>query len=58
MNSFYILIVRLILGVFFGIIITRIFKPDWNLLYGVGLGLILVAVAYLFQMLRNPNMNK
>ncbi|MBF0111769.1 MAG: hypothetical protein HQK64_07795 [Desulfamplus sp.] len=57
MNGFYIFIVRLILGVMFGILITRIFRPDWSMLHGVGVGFLLVVAAYLMQMMRNKKTN-
>jgi hypothetical protein len=46
MNSLLIFIVRLILGLVFGILLIRLFRPEWGLLHGVGAGLILVALAY------------
>ncbi len=50
MNAFYILVIRLILGGAFGILLTRIFRPEWHLLYGgAGIGLGLVAAAYLME---------
>ena len=57
MNSFSIFIVRLILGVVLGIIITRIFRPDWTMFAGAGIGLGLVAAAYLMQTMRKRNAN-
>lgn len=55
MSSFYIFIARLILGVVFGILLTRIFRPEWSVFHGVGMGIGLVAAAYLMQMMRNRN---
>ena len=46
MNALLIFVVRLILGLFFGIILTRLFRPDWGIYHGAGTGLILVALAY------------
>ncbi len=46
MNAFLIFIVRLILGLFFGIIIIRLFRPEWGVYHGAGIGVILVALAY------------
>lgn len=46
MNSLLIFIVRLILGLVFGIILIRLFRPEWGIYHGVGAGLILVALAY------------
>ncbi len=58
MNNFYILVVRLILGLVFGILITRIFKPDWSIFAGALTGLGLVAAAYLMQMMGTRNSKK
>ncbi|MBI9090840.1 MAG: hypothetical protein JEZ12_16615 [Desulfobacterium sp.] len=58
MNNFYILVVRLILGLVFGVLITRIFKPDWSLFAGALTGLGLVAAAYLLQMMGKRNSKK
>jgi len=46
MNTLIIFIIRLIIGLVFGIILTRLFKPDWGIYHGVVTGLILVALAY------------
>jgi len=46
MNALLIFIVRLIVGVAFGILITRLFRQDWGIYHGVGTGLIFVALAY------------
>ena len=58
MNNFYIFVVRLILGLVFGILITRIFKPDWSMFAGALTGLGLVAAAYLMQMMGTRNSKK
>ncbi|MDY0375163.1 MAG: hypothetical protein RBQ72_05475 [Desulfobacterium sp.] len=58
MNNFYILIVRLILGLVFGILIARIFRPDWSMFAGALTGLGLVAAAYLMQMVRTRKSKK
>ncbi len=55
MNSLIILVVRLILGVAMGVVIARVFKPDWPMLYGALLGVGLVAAAYLMEMIRSRN---
>ena len=52
MNSLLIFIVRLILGLVFGILIIRLFRPEWGLFHGVGAGLILVALAYVMVFFR------
>ncbi|MEH0022690.1 MAG: hypothetical protein V6Z89_23780 [Desulfobacter sp.] len=46
MNELIIFTVRLIIGLAFGIILTRLFRPEWGIFHGVGTGLILVALAY------------
>ena len=46
MNTLIIFIIRLIIGLTFGIILTRLFKPDWGIYHGVVTGIILVALAY------------
>ncbi len=46
MNALITFTVRLILGLAFGIILTRLFKPDWEIYHGVGTGVFLVALAY------------
>lgn len=55
MRGLYIFVARLILGVVFGILLTRIFRPEWSVFHGVAMGLALVAAAYLMQMVRNRN---
>ena len=46
MNNLLIFIVRLIIGVVFGIILIRMFRPEWTVFHGVITGLVLVALAY------------
>ncbi len=46
MNTLLIFIVRLIIGVVFGIILIRMFRPEWTVFHGVITGLVLVALAY------------
>ncbi len=46
MNAFLIFVVRLILGLVFGIFLIRLFRPEWGIYHGVVTGLILVALAY------------
>jgi len=46
MNSILIFMVRLILGLVFGILLIRVFRPEWGIYHGVGTGLILVALAH------------
>ncbi|MBF0229631.1 MAG: hypothetical protein HQK63_08595 [Desulfamplus sp.] len=53
MSNLYIFTARLILGLTFGVLITRTFRPEWSILHGIIMGLILVGAAYLIQMVRN-----
>ncbi len=53
MSSFYIFIARLILGMMFGVLLTKIFRPDWSMMHGFSMGVLLVAAAYLMQVMRN-----
>ncbi len=46
MNALIIFMVRLILGLAFGIVLIRLFRPEWGIYYGVGAGVILTALAY------------
>ncbi|MCG8684723.1 MAG: hypothetical protein MI892_07605 [Desulfobacterales bacterium] len=54
MNALIIFTVRLILGLAFGIILTRLFRPDWGIYHGAVTGLILVALAYGMSYFRKP----
>jgi cytochrome bd-type quinol oxidase subunit 1 len=46
MNALLIFTVRLIIGLVFGIILIRMFRPEWSLFHGVITGFVLVALAY------------
>ena len=52
MSSIPVFVVRLILGMVFGILLTRIFRPEWSLFHGVALGAGLIVAAYLMEMVR------
>ncbi len=52
MNALLIFSVRLILGIVFGLVIIRLFRPEWGVFHGVGTGLLLVAGAYAMQLFR------
>jgi len=58
MNSLLIFVVRLILGLVFGILLIRIFRPEWGLFYGVVSGLILVALAYALRYFKTSKSGK
>mgnify|MGYP001547961435 CR=1 len=53
MNALIIFTVRLILGLVFGILLTRLFKPDWSIYHGVVTGLVLVGLSYGLAYFRN-----
>ena len=48
-----IFIIRVVLGAVFAVILSRFFYPEANLVYVAGLGIILVALAYFAEYLRN-----
>jgi ABC-type Mn2+/Zn2+ transport system permease subunit len=52
-NKNQIFIIRAILGVVFGVILTRFFFPEASVIFIVGLCTALVALAYLTEYLRN-----
>ena len=52
MNALIIFLVRLIIGLAFGIILIRMFRPEWGVYHGVITGIILVALAYGFSFFR------
>ncbi len=49
MQNFYVFVIRIILGIVFGIVLARVFNPAWNEFQGAGLGVLLVVVAYLLD---------
>jgi len=53
-----IFVVRLILGLVFGILLIRVFRPEWGLGYGIVTGLILVALAYAMRYFRTSKAGK
>ncbi|MEA1969147.1 MAG: hypothetical protein U9N77_13150 [Thermodesulfobacteriota bacterium] len=55
MNNLLIFTVRIILGLVLGVILTRIFRPDWNMFWGAGMGILLVGAAYLMELMRKKN---
>ncbi len=52
MNALIIFMVRLIIGLAFGIILIRLFRPEWGIYHGVITGIILVTLAYVFRFFR------
>ena len=53
MNRLNILAMRIVLGAVFAVIMSRFFFPRASLIYAAGLGIFLVAMAYLFESLHN-----
>jgi hypothetical protein len=53
MNRFYVFIIRAVFGTVFAVVLTRIFYPETNIIYVVGLGVFLVGMAYLTEYFRN-----
>ncbi len=52
MKNFYVFVIRIMLGIVFGIVLARVFNPDWNVFQGAGLGVGFVAVAYLLDFMK------
>lgn len=53
MNKFLIFIIRAILGGVFAVVISRMFRPDAQPVFVIGLGIILVGITYLMEYFRN-----
>lgn len=53
MARFQIFVLRAILGIVFGVILSRFFYPDAPLVFVIGLVLMLVGLAYFTEYLRN-----
>jgi len=53
MTKFHIFVIRAILGAVFAVIFTRMFYGKVEILYVVGLAIILVGLAYFAEFLRN-----
>jgi uncharacterized membrane protein HdeD (DUF308 family) len=49
---FQIFVIRAVLGVVFGVVISRFFYPDAPLIFVIGLILVLLGLAYLVEYLR------
>ncbi len=58
MNTLLIFVIRLILGLVFGILLIRVFRPEWGLFYGAITGLVLVALAYGLRFFKTPKPGK
>lgn len=48
-----IFVIRIVLGAVFAVILSRFFYPEAKIAYVAGLGIILVALAYFAEYLRN-----
>ena len=55
MNALAIFVVRLIIGLLFGILLTRLFRPEWGIYHGAATGAVLVLLAYGMSFFRNKN---
>lgn len=53
MTRFQIFVLRAILGIVFGVILSRFFYPEAPLVFVIGLVLMLVGLAYFTEYLRN-----
>ena len=53
MTQFHVFIIRAILGAVFAVVLSRMFYPEAPIPYVVGLGIILVGLAYFAEYLRN-----
>jgi len=51
-TRFYIFILRVVLGAAFAVILIRMFYPQTQMIYTVGLGGFLVGMAYVFEYFR------
>lgn len=58
MNSFQIFIIRAILGAVFAVVLSRFFYPQANIIYVLGLGVILVGLAYVAEYFRTRRTHK
>ncbi len=58
MDALLIFVIRLILGLVFGVLLIRVFKPEWGMVNGILTGLVLVALAYALQYFKKPKPRK
>lgn len=52
MGGLAIFIIRAVLGAVFAVVLVRVFYPDTNKLYVIGLAVFLIGLAYFFEYLR------
>ena len=53
MNRFQLFVIRAILGAVFAVILSRFFYPTANLAFVIGLGIVLVGLAYVSEYFHN-----
>ncbi len=58
MVKFNIFVMRAILGAVFAVVLTRIFRPEFQIPYVVAFAIILVGLAYLLEYWRNRKFKK
>ena len=58
LNQLQIFFIRVVLGAVFAVVLSRFFYPDANIIYVIGLGIILVGLAYVAEYFRMKRTNK
>jgi len=58
MNRFHVFVIRAILGAVFAVILSRFFYPSINIAFVIGLGIVLVGLAYVSEYFHQRNLNK
>ncbi len=58
MNKFHVFVVRAILGAVFAVILSRFFYPSINIAFVMGLGIVLVGLAYVSEYFHQRNIGK
>ena len=58
MNQLQIFFIRAVLGAVFAVVLSRMFFPDANLYFVIGLGVVLVGLAYVGEYFRVKRTNK
>ncbi|MDD2316548.1 MAG: hypothetical protein RBR01_02065 [Desulfobacterales bacterium] len=49
MSGLNVFVIRLVLAVFFAVILSRFFFPQGNIFYVIGLAIFLMGMAYVFE---------
>ena len=52
MTAFYIFIIRVIMGILFAILVTRLFYPEAGMVWVILVAAVLVGMAYIFESYR------